>query len=370
MHGDSTFHEALSDLFDGGWIDEVLYEVRSGKEATVFCCRAGARSLERLSEFSTPHSTAPRLSADILLAAKVYRDLESRRFKNDAIYQTGRVHLAREGRVKRAADNKSHFGRQVQYGMWIEHEWETLRVLHEAGLPVPAPIARGERAILMTYLGDADGPAPALAEIDLPRDQAWDTFDHLLDAVFAMLSLDRVHGDLSAYNILWWPTGGAESAKGAGGAGERGRAVRAGEVDPRSERGRSVRAGEVDPRSERGRSGRAGEVGAGKTKAGISEQLPLPPGEGRGEGVPRPETTLMRHSIDARQDCSEVPLAHRATIIDFPQAIDPRLNPAARTLLARDVANLCRWAAKQGVPAAACDGAAAERITRTMWGRF
>lgn len=204
MHGDSTFHEALSDLFDGGWIDEVLYEVRSGKEATVFCCRAGARSLERLSEFSTPHSTAPRLSADILLAAKVYRDLESRRFKNDAIYQTGRVHLAREGRIKRAADNKSHFGRQVQYGMWIEHEWETLRVLHEAGLPVPAPIARGERSILMTYLGDADGPAPALAEIDLPRDQAWDTFDHLLDAVFAMLSLDRVHGDLSAYNILYW----------------------------------------------------------------------------------------------------------------------------------------------------------------------
>lgn len=295
MHGDSTFHEALSDLFDGGWIDEVLYEVRSGKEATVFCCRAGARSLERLSEFSTPHSTAPRLSADILLAAKVYRDLESRRFKNDAIYQTGRVHLAREGRIKRAADNKSHFGRQVQYGMWIEHEWETLRVLHEAGLPVPAPIARGERSILMTYLGDADGPAPALAEIDLPRDQAWDTFDHLLDAVFAMLSLDRVHGDLSAYNILWWPTGREVDADAA-------------EV---GERGHSVRAGAW-----------------GKDRA------------------------------------------MRAIIIDFPQAIDPRLNPAARTLLARDVANLCRWAAKQGVPAAACDGAAAERITRTMWGRF
>lgn len=308
MHGDSTFAEALADLFDGGWIDEVLYEVKSGKEATVFCCRAGARSLERLSELSPPRSAAAkrplppgegrsegrsqpsphergqgegssRLPLDTtpaggtpappgmpLLAAKVYRDLSSRRFKNDAIYQAGRIHLAREGRIKRAADNKSHFGRQVQYAMWIEHEWETLHVLHEAGLDVPAPIARSERAILMTYLGDEAASAPALAEIDLPRDQAWDTLDRLLDTVFAMLRVDRVHGDLSPYNILWWNG--------------------------------------------------------------------------------------------------------RATIIDFPQSIDPRLNPAARTLLARDVENLCRWAARQGVPPDASSPAAAERITRTMWGRF
>ena len=236
--------EALSAFLDEGWISEILFEVKSGKEATVYCCSAGER--------------APL--AHPLLAAKVYRALESRRFKNDAIYQTGRMHLAREGRVKRASDRKSAFGRKVQYATWIDNEWETMNVLHRAGVDLPQPIARSDAAILMPYLGDATVTAPKLNDVDLSRDEVDGITDRLLWNIELMLHHDRVHGDLSPFNVLYWNG--------------------------------------------------------------------------------------------------------QATIIDFPQAIDPRLNPAALPLLSRDIENICRWAAKRGV----IRNAAA--FTQDFWSRF
>src|ERR1700682_5695454 len=60
--------ETLLDAFIGdGSITDVLYVVRSGKEATVYCCRGAASS-----------------NGD-LVAAKVYRPLERRNFHNEAI---------------------------------------------------------------------------------------------------------------------------------------------------------------------------------------------------------------------------------------------------------------------------------------------
>ena len=51
-------------------------------------------------------------------------------------------------------------------------------------------------------------------------------------------------------------------------------------------------------------------------------------------------------------------------IIDFPQAIDPRFNGDALSLLERDVANICRFGSRYGIAADAF------RITRELWGRF
>jgi RIO kinase 1 len=53
-----------------------------------------------------------------------------------------------------------------------------------------------------------------------------------------------------------------------------------------------------------------------------------------------------------------------AVIIDFPQAIDPRLNPNGLTLLGRDIGNVCRWAARHGVDASP------DEITSRLWRRF
>jgi RIO kinase 1 len=222
MPAENNLIGSLDSFIAEGSITHIVREVKSGKEATVYCCRG----------------------ADGLVAAKVYRPLESRRFKNDAVYHTGRMHLARNGRVKRAAENKSAFGRKVQYATWIDHEWQTLSALFNAGADVPRPISRNENAILMMYLGDEQAAAPRLGDVDVEPTLASRIIDRLLWNIELMLDRHTIHGDLSPFNLLLWD----------------------------------------------------GQV----------------------------------------------------TIIDLPQAVDPRLNPAAQSLLSRDIHNICAWARKRG----------------------
>lgn len=65
---------------------------------------------------------------------------------------------------------------------------------------------------------------------------------------------------------------------------------------------------------------------------------------------------LSPHNVMVHED--------RAVIIDFPQAVDPRLNHHGAALLARDIDNVCRWAGRHGVDRPA------GRITSRLWGRF
>jgi len=54
----------------------------------------------------------------------------------------------------------------------------------------------------------------------------------------------------------------------------------------------------------------------------------------------------------------------RARIIDFPQAIDPRFNSNALSLLTRDIENICRYMSRYGVEHDA------RRIANQLWWRF
>ena len=175
--------EALLDAFIGdGSITEVLFVVRSGKEATVYCCRDAGGNL---------------------VAAKVYRPLQRRNFRNDAIYQTGRD-AAYATRDRRALAKKTAHGREVQYGTWISAEYQTLRMLREAGADVPEVYSQSHGALLMEYFGTEDGAAPMLSQVSLPREQAGPMLRQIIDTVTTLLANRIVHGDLSPYNILYW----------------------------------------------------------------------------------------------------------------------------------------------------------------------
>lgn len=174
----------LDHFFAEGMITEILYQVKSGKEATVYCCQAH-----------------PSTGVE-LLAAKIYRPRNQRNFKNDAVYQEGRV--ITNGQVRRAVQNKSRFGREVQFGMWINHEFEVLTALHQAGADTPRPIAHTQSAILMEYFGDREQAAPSLARSELSQEQARAVFNSLLRNIELWLVHNYIHGDLSAYNILYW----------------------------------------------------------------------------------------------------------------------------------------------------------------------
>jgi RIO kinase 1 len=176
---------SLAHFYEQDLIADVLHIAKSGKEATVYCCAADpATGLQ-------------------YLAAKVYRPRMFRSLKNDAIYRESRERRDRDGRVRRSARRDEH-ERASRVSSWIEYEFQTQRLLHEAGGDVPRPFAQVGNAVLMAYVGDADEPAPRLNEVTLAPHVARPLFERLLHNVELFLAHDRIHGDLSAYNILYW----------------------------------------------------------------------------------------------------------------------------------------------------------------------
>ncbi len=186
---------SLRSFYEQTLISDVLAYVKGGKEASVYHCEADP---------STGVTS---------LAAKVYRPRMFRTIRNDSIYRRGRATLnahghdhdyARDQRIARAIGKKTAFGVQVAHTSWLMHEYTALERLYQAGGAVPQPIAVSENAILMSYLGDVHMAAPTLNKISLEPDEAGPLFQEMLRNVDLMLQHDLVHGDLSAYNVLYW----------------------------------------------------------------------------------------------------------------------------------------------------------------------
>jgi len=182
---------SLQHFYDQDLIADVLYVAKSGKEATVYCCAADeSTGLE-------------------YLAAKVYRPRMFRSLSNDALYRHGRERRDKEGRVLRGKPERGSLkqterGRAAQVSSWIAYEFETQRLLYQAGADVPRPLAQIGNAVLMEYVGDGEQVAPRLSEVDLDPEQAQPLFDGLMRNVELALACDRIHGDLSAFNVLYW----------------------------------------------------------------------------------------------------------------------------------------------------------------------
>jgi RIO kinase 1 len=184
---------SLGGFYEQHWIDDVLRLLKGGKEASVYLCEANA---------STP--------AGDRLAAKVYRPRMFRNLKNDHLYREGRSNLDADGNqildggMQHAMHKRTAYGQELLHGSWIMHEFQTLQRLHAAGADVPVPYACGDNAILMEYIGDRWMPAPTLNTVELDPDEAPGLFERLLHNIDLMLSQERIHGDLSAYNVLYW----------------------------------------------------------------------------------------------------------------------------------------------------------------------
>jgi RIO kinase 1 len=251
-HPDSTermwLRAALVGFYEDSLLNDVLQMVKGGKEASVYCCAAH-----------------PATGAE-WLAAKVYRPRMLRSLKNDAPYKEGRTMLDEQGKAIRdrrrqlALTKKTRFGGELEITAWIEHEFQTMQMLYDAGADLPRPLAQYGHAILMDYLGQLGQPAPTLNQIELDPAEASRLFARVMWNIERMLACHRIHADLSAYNILYWK----------------------------------------------------GEI----------------------------------------------------KLIDFPQAVDPRTNPNAQAMLARDVMRVCQYLARFGVRA---DPA---QLSDDLWSRY
>lgn len=184
--------QSLEDFFKQKWFDDVLRMVKGGKEASVYLCAGNETT-----------------GADYL-AAKVYRPQRFRNLKNDWLYREGRGNLDESGRnitnkgMLHAMHKKTDYGRELLHTSWLEHEFQCLSILHAAGADVPRPYASSANAILLGYYGDEVMGAPALNEINLPTAEARALFERVIHNINLMLSMGRIHGDLSAFNILYW----------------------------------------------------------------------------------------------------------------------------------------------------------------------
>jgi RIO kinase 1 len=183
MLTDIDAHEALEGFFLDKVIDEVVGLVKGGKEAVVYLVRKSG-------------------DPPALYAAKIYKDSVHRTFRNDADYRAGR--WVGDERIKRAIARGSDLGRQAWIGLWRGTECEIMHRVHQAGARVPQFVRAGANAILMEYIGDEEYPAPLLRNVRLPRDEAERVFDQVLEDLDIFLEEGVVHGDLSAYNMLWW----------------------------------------------------------------------------------------------------------------------------------------------------------------------
>ena len=169
----------LQALVTEGLVDEVIRQLMSGKEATVYIVRCGEE----------------------IRCAKVYKDLKQRSFRNNTSYQEGR--RTKNSRQARAMEKGSRYGRQMQEEAWQSAEVDALYRLAAAGVRVPQPHICYEGVLLMDLVTDADGhPAPRLNDIELSAGQALEFHAELLQQVVRMLCAGIIHGDLSEYNIL------------------------------------------------------------------------------------------------------------------------------------------------------------------------
>lgn len=169
----------IQPLVDEGLVDEVISQLMSGKEATVYVVRSG----------------------DDIRCAKVYKEADKRSFKQAVLYQEGRK--VRNSRRARAMEKGSKFGRDQMEEAWQSAEVDALYRLADAGVRVPIPYGCFDGALLMELVTDTEGNvAPRLNDVTLSAEKAIRDHNLVMTYVKRMLCAGLVHGDLSEFNVL------------------------------------------------------------------------------------------------------------------------------------------------------------------------
>src|SRR5205809_782931 len=169
----------LVPLIEEGLVDDVVRQLMSGKEATVFVVRCG----------------------DETRCAKVYKEPDKRSFRQAVDYTENRK--TKNTRQARAMAKGTRFGRKAQESAWQSAEVDALYRLAAAGVRVPRPYVFHEGVLLMELLIDEHGEAaPRLNDLVLTADEASAHHQRLIQEVVRMLCAGVVHGDLSEFNIL------------------------------------------------------------------------------------------------------------------------------------------------------------------------
>ena len=170
----------LNELSKMGFLDELISGIKTGKEASVFLGK----------------------NSDGFVAVKVYTDLRVRSFKRDASYREGR--FIGDSRIEKAIKQGSQKGLNAHQTLWVQEEFRQMNHLYEHSVRVPKAIAVNGISLIMEFIGDEDGnPAPRISDLKMEQEEAEDAFLQSVQNLKRIVESGRVHGDYSAFNLLW-----------------------------------------------------------------------------------------------------------------------------------------------------------------------
>src|SRR5687768_16251416 len=170
----------LNELSKMGFLDELIYGIKTGKEASVFL----------------------GTNLDGFVAVKVYTDLRVPSFKRDQSYRQGR--FIGDSRIEKAIEQGSQKGLDAHQILWLQEEFRQMKHLYEHGVKVPKAIAVNGISLVMEFIGDENGnPAPRISDLKMEKDEAEAAFRQSVQNLKLIVTSGRVHGDYSTFNILW-----------------------------------------------------------------------------------------------------------------------------------------------------------------------
>lgn len=178
---DAKFESSdLNEFSRLGYLDELIAGIKTGKEAAVYLGR----------------------NREGFVAVKVYTDLRVRSFRRDESYRQGR--FIGDARIEKAIEQGSRKGLDAHQILWVQEEFRQMKYLREHGVRIPKAIAASGISLLMEFIGDEDGtPAPRIADVKMQRAEAEEAFRQSVHNLKLIVQSGRVHGDYSAFNILW-----------------------------------------------------------------------------------------------------------------------------------------------------------------------
>jgi RIO kinase 1 len=163
------FEEIKKDAIKFGLATDVLYPMSAGKEATIFLAKWNDHSI----------------------VLKAYR-----------LWATPHKLSMTKGHIRESSGKKTRWILGLLEDIAVK-EYDVLQNCFKAGVRVPTPISRVANYLTMRFIGDGENPAPQLREVELENPEV--VMNEILDQYLVMYrDAHFAHGDLSAYNILWW----------------------------------------------------------------------------------------------------------------------------------------------------------------------
>jgi RIO kinase 1 len=167
--GEAKFAEVRQDAIKYGLATDVLYQMSAGKEASIYLALWNKHPI----------------------VLKAYR-----------IWGTPHKLSTTKGHIREASGKKTRWILGLIEDVAVG-EFDILQNCFNVGVRVPTPISRVANYLTMRFIGDEETPAPQLREVELEDPEA--VMNEVFDQYLKMYSEARyTHGDLSAYNILWW----------------------------------------------------------------------------------------------------------------------------------------------------------------------